>query len=418
MTKVAVYSALLVAGLVVGQLVAGLPALPIRIVTTICLAFVMIHVGYEFDLDKSRPRAYARDYLVAFTAAAFPWMFVALYFVFLLAPPALWFHPDLWKETLLQARFAAPTSAGVLFSMLAAAGLSATWVFRKARILAIFDDLDTILLMVPLKILLVGNRWQLWTIVAAILGLLVLAWRYLHRVPLPITWPWVMTYAVLISGASEILYVASTLVDPLVPIHLEVLLPAFVLGCMLARPPGADPHRDDERVGHQEGPESEQEQRVSTYVSGLFMLCVGLSMPPFTGGTPVASSALAFSGVSPDVLASRLVIPSVGMLFLHVLAVSLVANLGKMFPVFCYRDEAPLRHRLAVAIGMWPRGEVGAGVLIVSMSYGIGGPALAVAVLSLALNLLLTGVFILAVKRLVAGPAALARLGEAAGPST
>jgi hypothetical protein len=34
-------------------------------------------------------------------------------------------------------------------------------MFRKARILAIFDDLDTILLMVPLTILLVGFRWQL-----------------------------------------------------------------------------------------------------------------------------------------------------------------------------------------------------------------------------------------------------------------
>ena len=27
----------------------------------------------------------------------------------------------------------------------------ATWLFRKARILAIFDDLDTVLLMIPLR---------------------------------------------------------------------------------------------------------------------------------------------------------------------------------------------------------------------------------------------------------------------------
>ena len=31
----------------------------------------------------------------------------------------------------------------------------------KARILAIFDDLDTILLMVPLKVIVVGMRWEL-----------------------------------------------------------------------------------------------------------------------------------------------------------------------------------------------------------------------------------------------------------------
>jgi hypothetical protein len=73
-----------------------------------------------------------------------------------------------------------------------------------------------------------------------------------------------------------------------------------------------------------------------------------------------------------------------------------------MFPVFCYRGEATLKERLAVCIAMWPRGEVGAGVLVVSLGYGIGGPMIPVAVLSLALNLALTGIFILAVKRLLA----------------
>ena len=42
--------------------------------------------------------------------------------------------------------------AGILFSMLEAAGMKETWLFQKARVLAIFDDLDTILLMVPLKV--------------------------------------------------------------------------------------------------------------------------------------------------------------------------------------------------------------------------------------------------------------------------
>ncbi len=58
-------------------------------------------------------------------------------------------------------RFAAPTSVGVLFTMLATAGLSATWLFRKARILAIFNDLDTVLLMIPLKMFMIGLAWQL-----------------------------------------------------------------------------------------------------------------------------------------------------------------------------------------------------------------------------------------------------------------
>jgi len=71
---------------------------------------------------------------------------------------------------------------------------------------------------------------------------------------------------------------------------------------------------------------------------------------------------------------------------LHVLLITLLSNLGKMFPALCYRTEAGFRERLALAIAMFPRGEVGAGVLVVSLSYGLAGPALTVAVLSLALN--------------------------------
>jgi len=52
---------------------------------------------------------------------------------------------------------------------------------------------------------------------------------------------------------------------------------------------------------------------------------------------------------------------------------------------------------------MWPRGEVGAGILVLSISYGIGGPIVTVALLSLALNLSLTGIFIIFVKRLING---------------
>jgi len=42
-------------------------------------------------------------------------------------------------------------------------------------------------------------------------------------------------------------------------------------------------------------------------------------------------------------------------------------------------------------------------VLAVSLSYGIGGAMVTVAIMSLALNLILTGVFITVVKRLIAG---------------
>jgi Kef-type K+ transport system membrane component KefB len=138
------------------------------------------------------------------------------------------------------------------------------------------------------------------------------------------------------------------------------------------------------------------EQRVATIVSATFMVLVGLSLPPVLG------AAAAAAGGRDGVLAS-VATPSWGVVALHVAALTVVMNLGKMFPALVYRREAHSRERLALAIGMWPRGEVGAGVLIVSLGYGIGGPALTVAMLSLALNLLLTGVFIVWVKRLLAG---------------
>jgi Kef-type K+ transport system membrane component KefB len=405
MRKVLLFSVLLILGLAGSQVLSriageafGLLSGLTRFLTMVGLAFIMTHVGYEFEIDKRNVRQYGWDYVVAATAAAFPWVFCCAYFVFLMLPAEAWTSWPVWKEALLASRFAAPTSAGVLFSMLAAAGLSATWVFRKARVLAIFDDLDTVLLMIPLKMAMVGVRWQLGLIAVLMIALLGLAWRYLHALRLPTGWPWVLGYALTIAGASEAVYHFSKVLDDTVPIHIEVLLPAFVLGCMMARPTGQDPHRDDTRDGHQEGPESPTEQRVSTIISAAFMVLVGLSMPQVIGVQITVDGASApgagtLASLTPDI--------SWGWIALHVLFITVLANLGKMFCVLCYRRDATLRERLAVAIGMWPRGEVGAGVLVLSLSYGIGGPVVVVAMLSLALNLLLTGGFIWIIKRLL-----------------
>ncbi|MDX9856815.1 MAG: sodium:proton antiporter [candidate division Zixibacteria bacterium] len=393
MKKVLLFSILLILGLIASQYTSSLGESEgsvreiIRLLTMFLLGFIMIHVGYEFEIDRRNLRGYGADYGIAATAAAFPWIFCALYFVFVLSPPSDWGSFDAWTESLLASRFAAPTSAGVLFSMLAAAGLSATWYFRKVRILAIFDDLDTVLLMIPLKMLIVGLRWQLGVVIIFMVIMLWLAWKYMHKTRIPVTWPWVLGYAGAITIVSELIYKGSLIIDDVVPVHIEVLLPAFVLGCMMARPTGQDPHADDIRDGHQEGPESPEEQRVSTIVSGAFMVLVGLSMP-----------AIILSGEGSMTWS---------MIALHVILLTLLANLGKMFPLFVYRREAHWRERLAICIGMWPRGEVGAGVLIISLGYGIGGDMVTIAALSLALNLLLTGIFILIVKRLLAGvPAA------------
>jgi len=406
MGRVLLFSSLLIIGLVGSQVLPALAgphaawmAEAISVLTLIALAFIMIHVGYEFEIDKENTGQYAWDYVVAMTAAAFPWILVTFYFVFVMLPAEAWGQFAAWKEALLAGRFAAPTSAGVLFSMLAAAGLSATWMFKKARVLAIFDDLDTVLLMIPLKMMIVGPAWQLAAVVVLMVVLLWLAWRYLHQWAIPVAWPWVLAYAAAIVAVTEAVYLASKTIDVQVPIHIEVLLPAFVLGCLLRRPQGADPHGDDTRPGHQEGPESAGEQRVATIISAAFMVLVGLSMPAIFAA-PAAKVAPA--ALSATVTAAQ---PALGItaILWHVLVVTLLANLGKMFPAFVYRREAHWRERLAVAIGMWPRGEVGAGILVISLGYGLGGPIVTVAILSLALNLLLTGFFIWIVQRLLGG---------------
>jgi Kef-type K+ transport system membrane component KefB len=386
MRKVLIYSLLLIAGLVGSQLLGGAPSslgTVITLATMFALSFIMIHVGYEFEIDKSRPGHYAWDYFVAASAATFPWLFCTLYFVFAMSPRGAWGTNETWSDALLEGLFAAPTSAGVLFSMLAAAGLGATWLFKKARVLAIFDDLQTILLLIPLKMVIIGPKWQLAAIGLVIVALLWIAWHRLNTLAIPVTWPWVMLYSAVIVALCEGVYALSKLFDPHVPVHLEVLLPAFALGCMMKPPPGTDPHCNDNAEGCEEGPEQANEQRVSTIVSATFMVLVGLSMPAVGGG------------------ASREGM-SWGSIALHVAFITVLSNVGKMLPAFCYRREATFRERLALAIGMWPRGEVGAGVLVIALSYGIAGATLTVAVLSLALNLLCTGLFILIVKKLIA----------------
>ncbi len=432
MKKVLLFSILLLLGLIGSQ---WLPAYigpgyarvadVVRILTMAGLSFIMIRVGYEFDIDKTNLRQYGWDYFVAFTAASFPWVFVTLYFVFVLLPPEAWGTLAAWQETLLAGRFAAPTSAGVLFSMLAAAGLGATWLFRKARVLAIFDDLDTVLLMIPLKMLMVGVAWQLGLIVVVMAGMLSAAYIFLHKIRIPVTWPWVLGYAGVITGLSEVVYQGTKLIDESIPIHIEVILPAFVLGCVMAYPKAhavESPVRGDNHDGH-EAINTPQEQHVSTIVAAAFMVLVGLSMPmiPRGGsavlagaqteqvelslrgaGNPSAEAAAGEVGSAMQIGRVTAAQPPMGwaQIVLHVLVITIISNIGKMFPAFCYRKEAHWRERLALAIGMWPRGEVGAGVLVISLSYGIGGPIVTVAMLSLAVNLLLTGVFIYIVKQL------------------
>lgn len=90
-----------------------------------------------------------------------------------------------------------------------------------------------------------------------------------------------------------------------------------------------------------------------------------------------------------------------GQIALHVIAITLLQNCGKMVPFLFYSKEATWRQRLALSLGMMPRGEVGAAILVIATSLGVTGPIVLVSVLSLALNLCMTSVFITGVKLLL-----------------
>ncbi len=385
MKKVLSFSVFLLVGLAVSQVlpfIAGDATRSAKVVTDIflyiCLAFIMINVGREFEIDKSRWKSYALDYFVAMVAAAMPWLLIALYYIFVLFPSTQWGSGDLWKETLLISRFAAPTSAGILFTMLAALRLKSSWMYKKIQVLAIFDDLDTILLMIPLQVFMIGMKWQMAVILTVVIFLLVFGWKQMGRYGMRQDWKAILGYSVIVIVFTQGIYhVSEYFLGPHEGIHIEVLLPAFVLG-MVMKPQHI---------------ESKTEEKVSTAISYFFMFLVGVSMPQFIGLDMNSQPA------NPDSVTASLPMMSWGMIAVHVVVVSLLSNIGKLMPLAFYRDRK-FSERLALSIGMFTRGEVGAGVIFIAISYNLGGPLLLISVLTIVLNLILTGGFVMLVKKL------------------
>ena len=383
MKKVLSFSAMLMLGLVLSQLMPGLLTEThyehtrhgIEILLGVCLAFIMINVGREFEVDKSNIKSYAKDYLVAMLAAAMPWLLIAMYYIFVLMPSDWWSQGAVWKESLLLSRFAAPTSAGILFTMLAAIGLQKSWIYKKIQVLAIFDDLDTILLMIPLQIAMIGMQWQMGVILVVVVILLWIGWKKMSSYDLRSDWKSLLGYSALIYGATYIVYILTGhFFGEEGSVHIEVLLPAFVFGMVLKHGHGS----------------SKADDRAASFISLLFMLLVGMSMPVIHMTDD--------PGQTNSVIAS-LPMLSWGSIALHVVMVSLLSNVGKLTPMLFYRDRS-LKERLALSVGMFTRGEVGAGVIFIALGYHIGGPILLISVLTLVFNLILTGGFVLIVKRL------------------
>jgi Na+:H+ antiporter len=373
MRRILIYSLLLIAGMGLSQL-AFVDAFRDRIstLTLIFLAYIMVEVGMEFDIDKSRLRAYAVDYGVAMSAAAIPWLCAAVYF--------WWFFSLGMKQAMLVGGFAAPTSAGILFTMLAAAGLAGSWLYKKARVLAIFDDLDTVLLMIPLKMMLIGFAPKLLILVVAVFSLLAAAYFCIHWLRVPTSNAWVALYALSV-------WIVSFAFEYVTELHLDVLVPAFALGCIIKSDHlhgSAEYGAANERVSRQD---PKWQALLDWGIKGGFMLLAGMALPP-----------LQLGGMG------------LGAVIVHVILITLLSNIGKCVPLAAYTTEATARERLALCVGMFPRGEVGIGVLLVSLEIfrqqnlvGLPGvqESMTIGGLSLALNLALTGVFIMVVIRLL-----------------
>ena len=218
----------------------------------------------------------------------------------------------------------------------------------------------------------------MFAIVGVVVVLLAVGWRWQATWNVRQDWKRILGLSVVVCAVTQGLYLATAhWYGPENSIHIEVLLPAFVIG-MLMR------HR------HLDTP---TERRVSTGISFLFMLLVGLSMPLVTGagGDAAADAATSVTGSQP-------MMPW-GIVALHVVAVSLLSNIGKLVPLLFYRDRRS-SERLALSVGMFTRGEVGAGVIFIALGYSLGGPALIISVLTLVLNLILTGGFVVWVRKL------------------
>jgi hypothetical protein len=385
MKKVVAFSLMLMLGLVLSQLLPSYMGAMygdvkhvVELMLGVCLAFIMINVGREFEIDKSNVRIYVKDYLVAMLAAALPWIFIALYYIFVIMPSEWWGRGDVWTETLLLSRFAAPTSAGILFSMLAAMNLQKSWIYQKAQTLAIFDDLDTIILMVPLQVAMIGEmNWQMVAMLTTIFVMFFVGWRYMSRLNVSEKWYAIIIYAILVYGSTLFIYaVTDHFFGEKGAIHIEVLLPAFIFGMII------NYHHIGGKV----------EEGVAMTISLIFMLLVGMSMPLIDmGGATTTEGA--------DSIIATIPMMSGGEIALHVLAVTLLSNLGKLAPMLFYRDRS-LTERLALSVGMFARGEVGAGVIFIALGYNIGGPILLISVLTLVLNLILTIGFVYIVKHL------------------
>lgn len=340
MVQVYVLSGALILGIALAQMInLGSSSSVILFLVDVLLGYIMIQVGQSFILKKRAWKKHLTDYSVAMLAATVPWLLCFAFFYLMFGN---------WKQMLILSRFAAPTSSGILFAMLIAAGLKRTWFYEKIKDLAIFDDLDTIILLIPLQFLFRGTLFTLTSVVVITTLLMLLACRYMHKLALRVSLVYMLIY-------SLILVVVLYLLQYLLHVELEILLPGFILGMLLVIPKYFQ----------------ENKKRTELVLKVLFMFFVGILFPK------LHFEQFTFKEFVFDVV-----------------VVFILSNLGKCVAFFAYSKQASVKERLALSIGLFPRGELSLGIIALCIELGLHPKAIALAGFSLALNLCFKGVFV------------------------
>lgn len=356
------------------------------------LAMIMIPVGHECDIEKKGFWSKHRiDIGVSSGSATLPWLLVSLFFHFFILQPESWWTWHGVLESALIGRFAAPTSAGILLTLLDQAGLKETWTRKKAQLVVILDDIETVILCVGLVALHSGAIGPAAIVIAISLLLLAGGWRWMGKCNLPVGWKSVAVYSLTIVAVCKSIELVSHSINSAHPLHIEPLLPAFILGFIIRRHHRSDSEttsQDDEIAVDLEQrhvpeasttlPPSEADERAFSRIKLGFMFLVGAGMPAISLGSA----------------------SSVGTVMFHVACVSVLMIAGKLVPLFAYRNQS-IRQRLALCACLQPRGEVGAGIILMSLSQGISQQAVTIALLALTVNLLMTPIFIMIAKRLL-----------------
>jgi len=401
--KILVYSFLMCLGLAISQFIPQ--ALDdefgfyVRLPAGIALSYIIVHVGLDFEIVKWRLPTYAVDFFVATSAALIPLVVVFWYLKYVCGSHSLpehWFIPQALgtSQGLLLSVFSAPTSAGMLISMMEAADLKHTWVFKKASMLAILDDIDSLVFIAFMRILAIsgaGVDLRHFGPVILTVGLLTIAWFNIHKFVIPHSWPWVLMYAFILGTGFWIIEgITREFPHCNFIFVVAVLIPSFTLGCVTYDPKmetsqsykHIEIELSEEFIERQEYIDSHA-PCMETFMGCAFMFFVGLSMPSLTALKTITTSALIF----------------------HVVMINILMLLGKLIICFFYSNETTKTQRIALGLAMCPRGEIGASVIIITIQTlkdQIDPSYLGIVVLSVIMNLVSSCALIVYVKKLAA----------------